>query len=327
VAECFGSLRWAAGDLYMAAYFPDDLRRKAQSMIDALRAAFRRRLEAEPWMTETTRVAAVAKLDAYTVKLGGPARSADLSSLTVSDSDLVGDVRAVAAWTWAGQRQRLGRSVDSAAWVESPQTVDANNGTALDVEFPAGLFQPPVFDPDRDPAYNFGALGAFIGHEWTHGFDDTGRYIDARNQRRDWWTEADDKAFEARASRLARQYSEFAPLPGVHVRGRQTLGEDIADLGGLSVALDAYHASLNGHPAPVVDGFSGDQRVFLGWAWMWRGKKSEAALRKQLVDDMHAPFDVRVDAVVRNMDAWYQSYGVQPGQRLYLAPENRVRLW
>ncbi|MGN6481282.1 M13 family metallopeptidase [Luteibacter sp.] len=326
-AECFGSLRWAAGDLYLASYFPDSLRAESKAMIDRLRAAFRRRLASEPWMSPTTREAAVAKLDAYTVKLGGPDESANLSSLALVPGDLVADARAAAAASWAGELARLGRVADPHAWIEAPQTVDANNGPALDVEFPAGRFQPPVFDSQRDPAYNFGALGAFVGHEWTHGFDDTGRHIDARNRRQDWWTAADDRAFTERAARLARQYDSFAPLPHLHVRGEQTLGEDIADLGGLSVALDAYHESLGGKPAPVVDGFTGDQRVFLGWAWMWRGKKSDAALRRQLVDDVHAPFVVRVDAVVRNLDVWYSSYDVSEGAALYLAPGDRVRLW
>lgn len=325
--DCFGSLRWAAGDLYLAAYFPDEVRDKAQAMIGALRSAFRQRLGSEPWMAATTRANALRKLDAYTVKLGGPAQRADLSALTLRADDLVGDARAIASMDWLSQLGRLKRRVDPAAWVEAPQTVDANNGEALDVEFPAGLFQPPVFDPYRDAAYNFGALGAFIGHEWTHGFDDQGRHIDADNRRRDWWTAIDSDAFRQRASTLARQYDGFQVLPGEHVHGRQTLNEDIADLGGLSVALDAYHASLQGKPAPMADGFTGDQRVFLGWAWLWRGRKTEAALRQQLTDDEHAPYAIRVDAVVRNIGAWYDSFDVRPGQHLYLAPKNRVQLW
>jgi putative endopeptidase len=326
-SDCFGSLRWAAGDLYLSRYFPAEAREGAGKMIDALRAAFRRRLGSEPWMSPATPNAALQKLDAYTVKIGGPTVPADLSGLTLTTVDLVGDARAIAALEWGAQLDQLSRPVDSHVWVEAPQSVDANNGDALDVEFPAGLFQPPVFDPRRDSAYNFGALGAFVGHEWTHAFDDTGRHIDAGNRRHDWWTGADDKAFRERASALSRQYDSFMPLPGVHVSGRQTLDEDIADLGGLSVALDAYHHSLDGQPAPVIDGLTGDQRVFLGWAWMWRGKKTQEALRRQLAEDVHAPFNVRVDAVVRNMDAWYGAFDVQAGDRLYLAPEARVRLW
>ena len=326
-ADCFGSLRWAAGDLYLAAYFPDDVRAQAQAMIDALRSAFRRRLASEPWMSASTRAEALRKLDAYTVNLGGPVKPADLSALTIRADDLVGDARAIAAMDWTAQLDRLKGPVDPTAWVEAPQTLDANNGEALDVEFPAGLLQSPVFDGHRDAAYNFGALGAFVGHEWTHGFDDHGRQIDADNRRHDWWSAADANAFRQRADRLAGQYDAFQPLPGAHVQGRQTLDEDIADLGGLSVALDAYHASLHGQPAPVVDGFTGDQRVFLGWAWLWRGRKTDAALRQQLTDDVHAPFPVRVDAVVRNIGAWYDSFDVRPGERLFLAPEQRVRLW
>lgn len=326
-ADCFGSLRWAAGDLYLDAYFSHEVRDQAQTMIDALRSAFRQRLGSEPWMSATTRAEALRKLDAYTIKLGGPDQRADLSALPLRADDLVGDARAIAAMDWSAQLGRLNRRAAPTTWVEAPQTVDANNGEALDVEFPAGLFQPPVFDPHRDTAYNFGALGAFIGHEWTHGFDDQGRHIDADNRRRDWWTPTDDKAFRQRANTLASQYDAFQPLPGEHVHGHQTLDEDIADLGGLSVALDAYHASLRGKPAPVVDGFTGDQRVFLGWAWLWRGRKTEAALRQQLTDDGHAPYAVRVDAVVRNIDTWYDNFDVRPDQHLYLAPKNRVRLW
>jgi putative endopeptidase len=278
-------------------------------------------------MSAATRAKALRKLDAYTVKLGGPTQRTDLSALTLRAGDLVGDARSTVAMDWSGQLQRLHHPVDPTAWVEAPQTLDANNGQGLDVEFPAGLFQSPVFDAHRDAAYNFGALGAFIGHEWTHGFDSQGREIDADNRRRDWWTAADDKAFRKRADALARQYDAFQPLPGAHVHGHQTLDEDIADLGGLSVALDAYHASLHGNPAPIVDGFTGDQRVFLGWAWLWRGRKSDAALRQQLTDDVHAPYAVRVDAVVRNIGTWYKSFGVGPGQHLYLPPNDRVRLW
>ncbi|MDF4002471.1 M13 family metallopeptidase [Luteibacter sp. PPL552] len=326
-AECFGSLRWAVGDLYMARYFAADTRRRAVSMIATLRAAFRERLAHEPWMSPATRMKALRKLDAYTVNIGGPAVPADLSHLVVRADDALGDARAVAAMDWTSQLKRLGLPVDASAWVEAPQTVDANNGEALNVEFPAGLFQPPVFDLSRDDAYNFGALGAFIGHEWTHGFDATGRHIDAANRRHDWWTPADDRAFRRRAERLVAYYSHIRPLPGIAIDGKRTLDENIADLGGLSVALDAYHASLHGHVAPIVDGFSGDQRVLLGWAWLWRGRTSQTSLRQQLVSDVHSPYAARVDAVVSQIDAWYAAFEVTPAQHQYLAPDRRIRLW
>jgi len=326
-ADCFGSLRWAAGDIYLAAYFPDGTRQQVQAMIDQLRAAFRHRIEHNDWMAPSTREQAIRKLDAYTVKLGGPSHAADLRAVTINQHDLSASARSVAASDWSQQLARLGERVDPKRWVEAPQSVDANNGTALDVEFPAGLLQPPVFDPARDAAYNFGAMGAFIGHEWTHGFDDEGRHIDADNRKRDWWTAKDNVQFLKRAKQLASQYDAFEPLPGEHVHGEQTLGEDIADLGGLSVALDAYHAFLHGQSAPVVDGLSGDQRVFLGWAWLWRGKKTREALQAQLANDVHAPFEVRVNGVVRNIDAWYEAFGVHVGQRLYLSPGQRVRIW
>ncbi|WP_448098212.1 M13 family metallopeptidase [Luteibacter yeojuensis] len=326
-ADCFGTLRWAAGDLYLATNFPDTTRRQARIMIDELRAAFRKRLEAASWMAHATRVQAVRKLDAYTVKLGGPERATDLHAVVIEAHDLPRSARSIASSDWGHMLARLGERVDPTLWVEALQSVDANNGSALDVEFPAGLLQAPVFDPARDAAYNFGAIGAFIGHEWTHGFDDDGRHIDADNRQRDWWTARDEAQFRKRATRLARQYDGFEPLPGQHVRGAQTLSENIADVGGVSVALDAYHASLHGQPASIVDGLTGDQRVLLGWAWLWRGKKTREALQSQLVNDVHAPFEARVNGVVRNLDAWYDAFGVHAGQRLFLAPGQRVRIW
>jgi len=196
--------------------------------------------------------------------------------------------------------------------------------------FPAGILQPPVFDPNADPAINYGAAGAIIGHEMTHGFDDQGRQFDADGKLRDWWTAADAATFKERAGRLGAQYSSFQPLPAepnVHVNGALTMGENIADLGGLTLALDAYHASLHGAPAPVVDGLTGDQRVFLGWAQAWRGKLRDDAIRKQVVSDPHSPRQFRVNGVVRNIDAWYAAFDVKPGDKLYVAPKDRVRIW
>jgi len=222
---------------------------------------------------------------------------------------------------------RLAGPVDRTDWAMTPQTNDAYNGSLRDIVFPAGILQPPVFDPNADAAINYGAAGAIIGHELTHGFDDEGRKIDAAGALRDWWTPADAKTFEARAKRLAAQYSAFEPLPGVHVNGDLTLGENIADLGGVLLALDAYHASLGGKPAPVLDGLSGDQRVLIGWAQAWRGKLRDDAVRQQVVSDPHAPRQFRVNGVVRNIDAWYDAFGVKPGDKLYVAPADRVRIW
>jgi putative endopeptidase len=209
----------------------------------------------------------------------------------------------------------------------TPQTNDAYNRSLRDIVFPAGILQPPIFDANADPAVNYGAVGGVIGHELTHGFDDEGRKIDADGALRDWWTPADAAAFEARAKVLGAQYSEFEALPGVHVNGQLTMGENIADLGGLTLALDAYHASLHGKPAPVLDGYSGDQRVFLGWAQAWRGKFSDDFVRRQVVSDPHSPRQFRVNGPVRNIDAWYTLFGVKPQDKLYVAPDARARIW
>ncbi|MEO8742716.1 MAG: M13 family metallopeptidase, partial [Lysobacteraceae bacterium] len=222
---------------------------------------------------------------------------------------------------------RLNGPVDRSDWSMTPQTNDAYNGSLRDIVFPAGILQPPIFDANADPAINYGAIGGVIGHELTHGFDDEGRKIDADGALRDWWTADDAKAFEARAKRLGAQYSAFQPLPGVHINGDLTMGENIADLGGLTLALDAYHASLHGKPAPILNGMTGDQRVFLGWAQAWCGKLRDDAIRKQVVSDPHSPRTFRVNGVVRNIDAWYEAFGVKPGDTFYVAPEDRVRIW
>ena len=209
----------------------------------------------------------------------------------------------------------------------TPQTNDAYNGSLRDIAFPAGILQAPMFDASADPAINYGAIGGVIGHELTHGFDDQGRKIDADGALRDWWTKDDAAKFEARAKMLGEQYSAFQPIPGAHVNGALTMGENIADLGGLTLALDAYHASLHGKPAPVIDGLTGDQRVMLGWAQAWRGKVTDDFVRKQVVSDPHSPRQFRVNGVVRNIDAWYAAFDVKPGEKLYVAPNKRVKIW
>jgi putative endopeptidase len=209
----------------------------------------------------------------------------------------------------------------------TPQTNDAYNGSLRDIVFPAGILQPPVFDANADPAINYGGTGGIIGHELTHGFDDQGRKIDASGALRDWWTAKDAETFKARATMLGAQFSKYEPLPGVHVNGELTMGENIADLGGLTLALDAYRASLKGQPAPVLDGFTGDQRVLLGWAQAWRGKVSDDYVRKQVVSDPHSPRQFRVIGPTRNIDAWYDAFKVQPSDKMFVAPEQRARIW
>ena len=323
----FGNLGWAVGELYTAKYFPPEAKAKIEVLVDHVKAAYRARLERLDWMSPATKAEALKKLDGYTIKVGYPDKPRDYAHVVIRDDDLVGNVLRAAAANSAFYLARLGGPVDRGDWLMTPQTNDAYNGSLRDIVFPAGILQPPIFDASADPAYNFGAAGAIIGHELTHGFDDQGRKFDTEGKLRDWWAPADAKIFEARAAKLSAQYSAFEPLPGVHVNGNLTLGENIADLGGLTLALEAYRAFLNGSPAPVRDGLTGEQRVFIGWAQAWRGKVSDDFVRKQVVGDPHSPRVYRVNGVVRNLDAWYELFDVKPGDQLYVAPADRVRIW
>jgi putative endopeptidase len=323
----FGNLGWAVGEMYSAKYFPPEAKSRIEVLVANVKAAYRERIEKLDWMSPPTRKEALEKLDTYLIKVGYPDQKRDLSKLVIRDDDLVGNVRRAAAADWAFYVGRIGGPVDQGDWIMTPQTNDAYNGSLRDIVFPAGILQPPVFDVNADPAYNYGAAGGIIGHELTHGFDDQGRKLDAEGKLRDWWAPEDAKVFDARAATLGKQYSSYEPLPGVRVNGDLTMGENIADLGGLSLALAAYRMSLAGRPAPVVDGLTGDQRVFLGWAQAWRGKLRDEAIKRQVVSDPHSPRMYRVNGVVRNMDAWYEAFDVKPGNKLYVAPEDRVRIW
>ena len=323
----FGNLGWAVGELYTAKYFPPESKTKIEVLVDHVKAAYRARLEQLDWMSAATKAEALKKLDGYTIKVGYPDTPRDYSHLVIRDDDLVGNVLRAAAADWKFYTSRLGGPVDRNEWVMTPQTNDAYNGSLRDIVFPAGILQPPIFDANADPAYNFGAAGAIIGHELTHGFDDQGRKFDTEGKLRDWWAPADAKIFEARAAKLGAQYSAFEPIPGVHVNGSLTMGENIADLGGLTLALAAYRAFVDGKPAPVLDGLTGEQRVFIGWAQAWRGKAKDDFFRKQVVGDPHSPRMFRVNGVVRNLGAWYELFDVKPGDKLYLAPADRVRIW
>jgi putative endopeptidase len=326
----FGTLGWGVGQLYTAQYFPPEAKAKVESLVQHLMASYHRRLEALDWMSAQTRAEAIKKLDTYTVKLGYPDHPRDYTSLVIRDDDLVGDVRRVAAVDWDFYVKRLPLPVDRSDWSMTPQTNNAYNGLMRDIVFPAGILQSPIFDANADAAINYGGIGGVIGHELTHGFDDQGRKIDAGGELRDWWTAEDAASFKSRAAKLSEQYSAFHPLASdasVHINGDLTLGENIADLGGLTLALDAYHASLEGKAAPVIDGLTGDQRVFMGWAQAWCGKVTDDYVRKQVVSDPHSPRALRVNGVVRNIDAWYTLFGVTAGDKLYIAPEERVHIW
>ncbi len=322
-----GTMGFGVGQLYSALYFPAAAKAKIQSLVANLKDAYHARIEKLDWMGAETKKEALKKLDTYTIKVGYPDHPRDYSSLVIQPDDLVGNVKRCAAADWAFYTGRFNEPVDRTDWGMTPQTNDAYNGSLRDIVFPAGILQPPIFDPNADPAINYGAAGGVIGHELTHGFDDQGRKIDAAGKLRDWWTAKDAATFQARAKVLGAQYSKYEPLPEVKVNGELTMGENIADLGGLTLALDAYRASLQGKPAPVLDGYTGEQRVLLGWAQAWRGKVSDDYVRKQVVSDPHSPRQFRVIGPARNIDTWYEAFKVQPDDKMYVAPEARARIW
>jgi len=323
----FGTMGFGIGQLYTAKYFPPDAKAKIQELVDNLKAAYRARIEKLDWMGPETKKEALKKLDTYTIKVGYPDQARDYSKLKIRADDLVGNVKRCAQVDWDFYSGRFFGPVDRADWGMTPQTNDAYNGSLRDIVFPAGILQPPIFDAEADPAINYGAAGGVIGHELTHGFDDQGRKIDASGALRDWWTKQDAESFKKRADMLGAQYSKYEPIPGVHVNGELTMGENIADLGGLTLALDAYRASLKGQPAPVLDGYTGEQRVLLGWAQAWRGKVTDDYVKKQVVSDPHSPRQFRVIGPSRNTDVWYEAFEVQPTDKMFVAPDQRVHIW
>jgi putative endopeptidase len=318
----------ALGKLYVTDYFPPENKAKMVELVSGIRTAMKGRIEQLDWMSPETKVKALEKLGKFTVKIGYPDKWRDYSALKIRDDDLYGNVERAAAFEWNRQVNRLNQPVDRSEWGMTPPTVNAYyQPTRNEIVFPAAILQPPFFDAAGDPAVNYGGIGGVIGHELTHGFDDQGRKSDGDGKLTDWWTAEDAAKFDARAEVLGKQYSAFEALPGAFVNGKQTMGENIADLGGLLLALDAYHASLNGKPAPVIDGLTGDQRVFLGWAQVWRGKLREDRARQLLVVDVHAPLQARVDIPVRNIDAFYAAFGVKPGDPMYVPATGRARIW
>ena len=318
----------AVGRLYVAGYFPAASKAKVEAMVANIRAALQARIQRVAWLSEPTKAHALQKLSMLTVKIGYPTRWPDDRALEISDADLFGDVERSGAYEWRRKVAELSQPVDRALWSMTPQTVNAYYSPATnEIVFPAAILQPPFFDPAADPAVNYGGLGAVIGHEMTHGFDDQGRHYDGDGRLADWWTQQDVARFSAQTKLLGAQYSAFEPVAGAHVKGDQTMGENIADLGGVLLALDAYHLSLGGKPAPVLNGLTGDQRLFLGWAQVWRSAIRPDALRGEIVSDEHAPDIDRVNGAVRNVDAWYDAWKVGPQNRLYIAPDQRARVW
>ncbi len=322
------SLGEAVGKLYVAAYFPPESKAAMEKLVDNLLVAMKGRIDKLDWMSPETKARAQKKLSTFSVKIGYPNKWRDYSALTIKADDLYGNVERTNAFNWAFETSKLGKPVDRDEWGMFPQTVNAYyNPTLNEIVFPAAILQPPFFDPEADPAVNYGGIGAVIGHEISHGFDDEGRKYDADGSLRDWWHPEDAAKFEGQTKRLGAMYSAYEPLPGFHVNGDLTMGENIGDLGGILIALDAYHLSLGGKPAPVVDGFTGDQRFFLGFAQIWRGKMRDEQVKAQVASDPHSPAYFRGYGTVRNVDAWYEAFGVKEGDAMYVKPEDRVRIW
>jgi putative endopeptidase len=328
VALVDGSLGEVVGKQYVAKYFPPSSKTTMVDLVGQLRVALHKRIENLAWMTPETKAKAEAKLDKFNVKIGYPDKWRDYSGLKIDPTDLLGDVRRSGEFEHAYDLSHLGKPVDKTEWGMTPQTVNAYyNPSFNEIVFPAAILQAPFFDPKADMAINYGGIGGVIGHEMTHGFDDQGRKSDGDGNLTDWWTAADNDRFKIESAKYGAQYDTYSVAPGVNIKGAQTMGENIADLGGILLALDAYHASLHGQPAPVLGGFTGDQRVFFGWAQVWREKTRPDALKVQATSDVHSPGRFRVDGPMRNIDAWYDAFGVKPGDKLYLKPEDRARIW
>ena len=323
-----GSLGEMVGQAYVAKYFPPIAKQRMEELVANLKLAMADRIKGNSWMSEGTKKAALEKLSKMDVMVGYPDKWRDYSGLEISGTDLVGDVERSGKFEADYQMSHLGKPLDRKLWAMTPQTVNAyNGGLENKIVFPAGILQPPFFDPYADPAVNYGAVGVVIGHEISHGFDDQGRKIDATGAVRDWWTPADAERFNAEAKKYGAQFAAFEVLPGAHINPELTMGENIADFAGLNVAYDAYHRSLNGKEAPVIDGLTGDQRFFLAYAQVWRSKERDDALRNQVTTDPHSPARYRTIAPLRDLDAWYKAFDIKPGDKMYIAPEDRVHIW
>ena len=328
VASVNQNLGEVVGRVYVARHFPPEAKEQMQDLVDNLIKAYEISINELDWMGEETRAQALDKLSKFTPKIGYPDKWKDYSDLDIEGDDLVGNMRRSAHFVYETNIKRQGGQVDKTEWAMTPQTVNAYYNPPLnEIVFPAGILQPPFFDMNAEPAVNYGAIGAVIGHEIGHGFDDTGSTFDGDGVLRNWWTDQDRAEFEKRTEKLIGQYNEFKPFEDLAVNGEFTLGENIGDLGGLSIALKAYHLSLEGEEAPVMDGYTGDQRVFIGWAQSWRSKQREEALREQIATDPHSPRQYRVNGVVRNIPEFYEAFEVAENDSLYLPPEERVKIW
>ena len=316
------------GKLYVAKYFPPATKAKAEQLVANLLKAYDADIRTITWMSPVTRQKALDKLHAFTPHIGYPDKWRDYSGLVIKRDDLIGNIERSSLFEWNYDLGRIDKPVDRNEWGMTPPTINAYYTQLFNsIFFPAAILQPPFFDPNADDAANYGGIGAVIGHEISHGFDDQGSKYTGAGNLESWWTPDDRKSFEARTTMLGAQFDSYEGLPGLHVNGKLTMGENIGDLSGLAIALKAYHASLGGKKAPVVDGFTGDQRFFLSFAQIWRAKYRDSQMRQQILSNPHSPPHFRVDGPTRNNEAWYEAFGVKPGDKMYLAPEQRVTLW
>ena len=323
-----GSLGELIGQDYVAKYFPASSKAKMVELVANLKTAMAARIQGNSWMSDATKKAAIDKLSKMDVMVGYPDKFRDYGALEIKADDLYGNVERASAFNYAYDMEDLGKPVNHKKWVMNPQTVNAYNGGGENkIVFPAGILQPPFFDPNADDAVNYGGIGAVIGHEISHGFDDQGRKFDASGSVRDWWTAEDGKRFDAEAKVFGDEYAKFEAAPGAFVNPKLTMGENIADFAGVQVALDAYHHSLGGKPAPMIDGLTGDQRFFLAYAQVWREKQREDAIRSQVTTDPHSPGRFRIWGPLRNVQAWYDAFGITPDNAMYIPPEKRAKIW
>jgi len=328
VAAVDNALGEAVGKIYVEKHFPPQSKAMMEELVGNLRASLNERIGTLAWMSDETRVLARDKLSKFTTKIGYPDQWRDYGALDVRPGDAYGNARRSQAFEWAYEAARIDKPVDRKEWGMTPPTVNAYYNPPLnEIVFPAAILDAPFFDPKADPAVNYGAIGAVIGHEIGHGFDDQGRKSDGDGVLRDWWNPADVAAFQKLADRIGAQYSAYEPLPGFPVNPGLTMGENIGDIGGLAMAYHAYKLSLNGAPAPVIDGLTGDQRFFLAWGQVWKRVVRDEQLKNQIATDPHSPAQYRVNGVVRNMDAWYQAFGVTADDDLWLDPKDRVQIW
>jgi putative endopeptidase len=328
IGQVDGRLGEVLGETYVQRYFPPQSKAAMEQLVANLKVAAAKRIKANSWMEPATKKAALAKLDKMDVMVGYPDQFRDYSKLVMKPDDLYGNIKRSSAFEWDYQLSDLGKPVDRKKWAMSPATVNAyNGGLENKIVFPAGILQAPYFDLSADAAVNYGAIGAIIGHEIMHGFDDQGRKIDATGAIRDWWTPADGERFKKLTDELGKQYASYEAAPGIFINPDLTMGENIGDMSGLEVAYEAYKISLDGRPAPVIDGLTGDQRFFLAFAQAWRGEQRDDAIKTQVASDPHSPRRFRVIGPTRNLDSWYAAFNVGPDSKFYIAPEKRVRIW